>query len=181
VDPSRANWFWLKSGKGNRIIKERGTMELRRVVWEEMIFANMRANYFAELVSHYQKIEKTLRVVSLVSSSGAAATVLTAAPDWIKIGFPIIAAFVSLWLLFSQYGMMSRDAADLHVGWDGLAGDYERLWNHLEDPNAEALYYQIYERGESLSKTGTRFPNRKKRVSYWMDHSEQLLSARYSA
>jgi hypothetical protein len=154
-------------------------MELRRIVWEEMIFANMRASYFAELVSHYQSMEKALRVVSLVSSSAAAATVLTAAPSWVRLGFPITAAFVSFWLLFSQYGMMARDAADLHAGWDGLARDYERVWNHLDDPNSEALYHQIYERGATLSKASTKFPNRKKRVSYWMGHSEQLLSARY--
>ena len=153
---------------------------LRRRVWDEMLFAGMRANYFGELVSRYQSWEKWVRVAVLVSSSGAAATVLSSAPAFVKVGFPIVAAFGSLWLVFSQYGIMARDAADLHSGWSVIESNYERLWNHLDDPGSEREFEQIYERANALSKSGTRFPADKKRLDYWLDHAASLATARYA-
>jgi hypothetical protein len=152
----------------------------RRRVWDEMLFAAMRASYFGELVSHYQRLEKFVRVAVLVSSSGAAATVLSSAPDYVKLGFPVVAAFGSLWLVFSQYGMMARDAADLHSGWSVAESDYERLWNHLDDPGSEQRFDQIYDQANTLSKNGTRLPARKKRLDYWLDHAAGVATARYA-
>jgi len=43
---------------------------LRRCVWEEMLTADMRASYFAELVGHYLKLDKWLRVATLLAASG---------------------------------------------------------------------------------------------------------------
>lgn len=153
---------------------------LYRRVWDEMLFAGMRANYFGELVSRYQHLEKAIRVFVLVASSGAAATVLTSAPDWVKFGLPLLAAVGSFWLLFSQYSILARDAADLHAGWSSLEAEYERLWNHLDEPASETVFDQIYERGNGLSKAGTKFPNNKKRLGYWLDEVVQIANARYA-
>jgi hypothetical protein len=155
-------------------------MVLRRRVWDELLLAGMRANYFGELVARYQHVEKVIRVSVVVASSGAAATVLSSAPPWLKLGFPVIAAVASFWLVFFQYGLMARDAADLHSGWSGIEARYERIWNHLDMPNAEAEFYQVYDQAETLSKAGTRFPNRQKRLAYWLDRTVELLSARYA-
>jgi hypothetical protein len=140
----------------------------------------MRANYFGELVSRYQSWEKWVRIAVLFLSSGAAATVLSSAPAYVKLGFPLLAAFVSLWLVFSQYGIMARDAADLHSGWCAVESNYERLWNHLDDPGSEQKFDQIYEQANALSRTGTRFPARKKRLNYWLDHAASVATARYA-
>jgi hypothetical protein len=153
---------------------------LRRRIWDEMILAGMRANYFGELVLKYQKLEKAIRVAVLAASSGAAVTVLSSFPDVVKLGFPVLAAFGSSWLVFSQYGMMARDAADLHAGWSGIEARYERLWNHLDDPEVEVEFYRIYEQAEALSKAGTRFPNREKRLAYWLDRTAEIVTARYA-
>jgi hypothetical protein len=147
---------------------------LRRMVWEEMLYADMRANYFAELVGHYQNLDRSIRVCVLATSSGAAATTLSGAPPEIKLGLPLVAAGGSFWLLFSRYGMMARDAGDLHVGWYSIRTEYERLWNALTGSNAEAQYHQIYDRAEILSKTGTKFPNKKRRLRYWLEQATQL-------
>jgi hypothetical protein len=152
----------------------------RRRVWDEMLFAGMRANYFGELVSRYQSLEKVVRVAVLVSSSGAAATVLSSAPEYVKLFFPVAAACGSFWLVFSQYGMMARDAADLHSGWSVAESKYERLWNHLDGPGSEQEFDQIYEQANALSKNGTRFPARKKRLDYWLDHAACVATARYA-
>jgi len=153
---------------------------IRRIVWEEMLYADMRANYFAELVRMYQKRDKWLRVAVLLTSSGAVATALAEVAAWIKLATPILVAAGSFWLLMNQYAAFARDAADLHSGWSGLAKDYERLWNHLDEPEAEATYNQIYERGESLSRMGTKFPTKSKRLDYWLDQAAALAIARYA-
>jgi hypothetical protein len=154
--------------------------DLHRRVWDEMLFAGMRANYFGELVSRYQHFEKAIRVFVLVASSSAAATVLTSAAEWVKFGLPLLAAGGSFWLLFSQYSMLARDAADLRSGWCSLEAEYERLFNHLDDAGSEAVFDQIYERGNGLSKAGTKFPSNKKRLSYWLDEVAQVANARYA-
>ena len=153
---------------------------LRKIVWEEMLCGNMRANYFAELLRTYQRRDKWLRVGILVASSGAVATALPEISAWTKLLAPILAVSGSIWLLISQYSSLARDAADLHSGWSGLARDYERLWSHLDDPQAEAKFHQIYECGESLSKTGAKFPYKAKRLEYWLDQAGNLAAARYA-
>jgi hypothetical protein len=153
---------------------------LRKLVWEEMLFADMRANYFAELLRNYQARDKFLRVAVLIASSGAVGTTLAQLDAPAKITVPVIAAAGSFWLLISQYSSLARDAADLHAGWSGVAKDYERLWNHLEDADAEANYQQIYDRGESLSRVGSKFPNKPERLAYWLDQAAALAVARYA-
>src|SRR5580658_9095211 len=112
--------------------------DLRQCVWEEMLMADMRANYFAELVNHYLKLDKYLRVATLVAASGTVGTALSQWNADIRLGVPIAATATSFWLLISQYGSMARDASDLHSGWSGVKRDYERLWNNLDRPDAEA-------------------------------------------
>jgi hypothetical protein len=125
-------------------------------------------------------MEKAMRVFVLVASSGAAATALTSAPDWAKLGFPLLALAGSFWLLFSRPNMLARDAADLHAGWNVVEAKYERLWNHLDEADAETIFNRIYDEANSLSKAGTKFPNKKKRLAYWLDQTAQIASAGYA-
>jgi len=152
---------------------------LRKLVWEEMLYADMRANYFGELVRHYLLLDKTLRVLTLVAASGSVASALTESGP-AKLIVPIVATAISFWLLISQYGSLARDAGDLHGGWGTIARDYTDLWNSLELPGAEARYQTIFDRGEGLSKAGTKFPNKKKRLNYWLDHAAAIAQARYA-
>lgn|ERR1039458_2579727 len=154
--------------------------DFRRRVWDEMLFAAMRANYFGEMVLWYQNLEKWIRVVILVASSGAAATVLAKTPDWLKLGLPIIAAAGSFWLILSQFGMLAREASDIHAGWNSVEARYERLWNSLEEPGSEMLFDQIYDSANALSKAGTKFPNRQKRLAHCLDQASQIATARYA-
>ena len=74
---------------------------LRKLVWEEMLYADMRANYFGELVRRYLLWHKTLRVATLVGTSGSlAAALLSSGPA--KIAVPILATALSLWLLIAS-------------------------------------------------------------------------------
>jgi hypothetical protein len=76
--------------------------------------------------------------------------------------------------------MLARDAADLHAGWNTVESQYERLWNHLDDGDAETTFDRIFDEANSLSKAGTKFPNRKKRLAYWLDQTAQVAVSRYA-
>lgn len=154
--------------------------KLRQCVWEEMLTADMRANYFAELVGHYLKLDKWLRVATLLAASGTVGSALSQWNEGVRLAVPIVATGVSFWLLLSQFGSMARDASDLHSGWSAIKRDYERLWNHLDVPDAEEQYHQIYDRAEVLSKSGTKFPNKKDRLGYWLDQAARIATARYA-
>ena len=153
----------------------------QKVVWEEMLYAQMRSNYFAELVRHYMKWDRGLRVLALLSSSGVVVTVLSQTnTEVLKLGVPIIAATISFWLLLSQYSSMARDASELHTGWGAVARDYEGVWNDLSGVNAQTRYQQAYDRAEALSKSGAKFPNKQDRLNYWLDQAAALGMARYA-
>ena len=153
---------------------------LHKIVWEEMIFANMRAKYFADLVRVYQERDKWVRVAVLVLTSGSMATAMLSLDQNLKVGLLILATIGSLWLLLSQYSTLSRDAGDLSVEWGRIANEYERVWNHLYDPEAEANYQRIYADADKLTKPGAKFPKSGKRLNYWFEHSVQMLVGRYN-
>jgi hypothetical protein len=153
---------------------------LRKSVWEEMLMADMRANYFAELVRHYLRWDKALRWSSLIFTSGSLLSALSQAPAAVKVIAPVIATAISFWLLMSQYSTMARDASDLHRGWSGIAREYERLWNNLESRDTEARYNEIYERAQGLSNSGIKFPNKEDRLGYWLDQAAMLARSRYA-
>ena len=153
---------------------------LRKCVWEEMLTADMRSNYFAELVRHYLLFDKALRVATLIAASGAVGTAVAQLGSGLKLIAPILAAAGSFWLLVSQYGSMARDASDLHAGWSAVARDYERLWNELDSPGSEAKYHEIYDRAEELSRSGVKFPNKKGRLTYWLDQAASMAASRYA-
>jgi hypothetical protein len=114
---------------------------------------------------------------------GASGTVGTASSQWeegIRIGVPIVATAISFWLLTRQHRSLARAAADLHSGWSEVKRDYEKLWNGLDSDDAEKLHHQIYDRAESLSKNGTKFPNNKARLNYWLDQAAKIATARHA-
>src|SRR5207245_2873377 len=124
--------------------------------------------------------DKGLRALALLASSGVVVTVLSqASAELLKFGVPIVAAAISFWLLLSQYTSMARDASELHVGWSSVARDYERVWTSLSAADAQARYQQIYDRAESLSSSGAKFPNKIDRLNYWLDQAAALSIARY--
>ena len=152
---------------------------LNKIVWEEMVYANMRASYFGDLVRVYQHRDQYIRIAVLLLTSGSMATAVLSLDQNVRLILPVLATAGSLWLLLSQYSALSRDAGELSLDWGNFAKEYERLWNHLADPNAEASYEQIYENAGKLTKQGAKFPQRGKRLEHWFDHSVEMLVGRY--
>lgn len=153
---------------------------LRIRVWEEMLLAEMRANYFAEYALRYQNLDRWIRIGVLLASCGATATALPSADPAVKLGLPIIAAAGSLWALVYQFGMLARDASGLHIEWAAIHTEYERLWCHLDKADAEDLFHSIYAKGNALSVNALKFPNRKERLGELLDDAARMASARYA-
>ena len=63
-----------------------------------MVYGNMRASYFGDLVRVYQERDKWIRAAVLVLSAGSMATVMLSLDQSVKLVFPMLATAGSLWL-----------------------------------------------------------------------------------
>lgn len=157
---------------------------LAYTVWEEMLAAQMRALYFGELVTRYQRMDRILGVALLILTSGAATTILSRLPDpfyWITAFLTIASAAVSAWRLLARYSDYAARAADLNLQWDHLAADYERLWNNLYAEDAETRLAELQARGRELSKASTHFPANRRMLIRWWDYVSAQNLAKYGS
>ncbi len=153
---------------------------LYRRLWEEMVYANMRANFFGELVRVHQNWDKCLRLLVLLLSSGSAVATFSTFPGWLRLALPVVATLASLWLFLSQHSTMSRDAADLNSGWQDFAARYEYLFNHIHDEGTEKAFYETFDAAGKLSAKASKFPQRGRRLQYCENKAAEILKARYA-
>lgn len=142
-------------------------------VWENMLAAEVRANYFADLVGRYNQQQKYLTWGTLVASSAAAGAVILNLPEWLaflRLLLPLGAAATSLFSLVQQNQKRAQDAAELHLRWNRLAADYERLWENTYAEDAAERLDTLTERSADVSKSGTSFPNEPEVLARWQDH-----------
>jgi hypothetical protein len=139
-------------------------------VWERMVEAEVRSLYFGDLANRYTRRKQIISGLSFFLSSGAAATIIAKAPDWVPVG------------LDRYISSMTK----LHCGWNELASAYERLWNRWRADDAERIFEELIKRGMDLSELATEMPYREKLMDKWRDlvysrfrpdvHSKQLSS-----
>ncbi len=140
-------------------------------VWEGWLSAETRANYFAELGTSYAQFQTGLTWITLVASSGAAATVVGGlGPTWAKSVLTIATAGASLWSLVKQYAKRYADCSDLHFKWNRLASEYKALWENMYSEDAAQRLRQLEERAAELSKSGMAFPYKKRAMLKWENH-----------
>lgn len=108
-------------------------------VWEAMLGAEIRANYFAELAGKYQKRQRWATWGSLILSSGAAATVIANLPEnwvWVRYVLVLGTAGLSAYSVAMNNQKFAVDSADLHARWNKLAKDYESIWENVYTDDA---------------------------------------------
>ena len=139
--------------------------------WEEWLASEVRANYFAELVGHYQRRQRNLMWGILVLSSGAFTTSLS---DWLPQQYrwfrailPLLAAGLSLWLLLARYERSAAECSDLFLEWSGLGREFKGLWENMYLDGASDTLTSLLDKRDKLSKRCTNFPNRRDRVLKW--------------
>ena len=123
-------------------------------VWEKMLEAEVRSLYFGDLATSYTKRKQAITGLSFILSSGAAATV-AAHTSWL---YPLVTSAISAALTgYSIAVGLDRKAATmakLHASWNQLQADYERLWYHWGDDDAEAQFDALQKQERIASETG---------------------------
>ena len=140
-------------------------------VWENMLAAETRALYFADLASRYTRRKQWITGGSFFLSSGAAASVIGKLPEWVPISLALIVAVASAYSialgLDRKIGVMTK----LHSAWTQISAEYDRLWNHVRDEDAEAQYMAILQKEKEPSELATtEAPNDQKLLGKWQDH-----------
>ena len=142
-------------------------------VWEGMLEAEIRANYFADHSSHLHSRQRLATWATLLLSSGAAVSVLASLPadySWIRIVLTFATAGISAYSVAMQNQKFAVDAAELHLRWNRLAKDYENIWENVYADDAEDRLRVLDERASEISKAATPFGYRKRAMLRWEEH-----------
>lgn len=144
-------------------------------VWEGMLGAEIRANYFADYTNRFHRRQRVATFGSVLFSSGAFVSfVLTNPAPWVteylRPGLTLLTAIISTYSLVAQNQKSAIDAADLHARWNKLAHEYELLWEDVYADSAQATLEALEQRGMELSKSGTSFPNDEAAMLRWENH-----------
>ena len=149
----------------------------RKDVWEGWIGAEIRANYFADMCGRYQSEQKILTWMTLIFSSGAAATFITDwlphSLQWIRPVLTLVTAALSFLILLQQNQKRITECADLHFRWNRLGNEYKALWDDMYSPDALNKLRGLEEKEAELSKSSTAIPNKKRAMLIWQDHVER--------
>ena len=142
-------------------------------VWEGMLGAEIRANYFADLSGRLHVRQRSATWLTLVLSSGAVVSVVASLPpehSWIRIALTVATAGISAYSVVMQNQKFAVDASDLHARWNGLAKDFESLWENVYASDASARLSALEDRKTELSKAGSAFKYDERRMLRWETH-----------
>jgi len=135
------------------------TLLQQKRVWENMLGAEIRENYFADLSGRYANKQRLATWFTLLVSSGAAVSMLTNLPDrlvWIRETLAIVAAAISLHSVVMQNQKFAVDSSDLHARWGRLAHDYQGLWTTYIQRTPSKCWISFSRRRESCRRPGHR-------------------------
>lgn len=135
-------------------------------IWQRMLEAEVRSMYFADLAAKYTKQKQIITGVSFFLSSGAAAT-LIASLKTIPIVLSIIVAILMAYSIAVNLDVRIRTLSKLHNEWNFLDWEYEHLWNHWSDSDAEDTLDKLIERARAASEIATEMPDDPERMSKW--------------
>ena len=162
----RLYWLIMESSTLSRFEEE--------TLWQNMLGAETRADYFAELSSRYRRFQFRISLGVLVLSSGAFFSLVTSiippSLQWIKPFLAFCTAFLSAWSLLARNENKANETADLHLRWQNLALDYKHVWCDVTQENAGDRLREIEKQEAALSKSGTSFPNDKKLLALCQDN-----------
>jgi hypothetical protein len=142
-------------------------------VWEGMLSAEIRANYFADLSGQFYSRQRWATWASFVFSSGALVSLLASLPEqylWIRPALVFPTALLSAYSVVMQNQKFAVDSSDLHARWNRLAKEYEAVWENVYADDALERLNALEDRATDLSKAGAPFKYDKSRMLKWKEH-----------
>jgi hypothetical protein len=142
----------------------------QKQLWEEWLGAETRANYYADLCTHFRRLDDGLNWAVLLLSSGAAVSFLTKLPDQCKAAIAVVVAGVSLYSILQKNLTKISECTDLSFRWNSLALDCQELWNDIYVEDGPQRLQALVRKDAEISKTAHVLPNDQKRMLKWEEH-----------
>ncbi|MGO4882603.1 MAG: hypothetical protein ACLP59_17570 [Bryobacteraceae bacterium] len=135
-----------------------------------MLAAETRSLYFGDLASRYASRKQWITGLSFFLSSGAAATVIAKSSEWVPVGLAVVVAVINAYAVSVNLDSKITTMAKLHGLWKQIGSDYNRLWNHVYDADAEEQSERITTSEKEASELATtNAPNDEKLMAKWQD------------
>jgi hypothetical protein len=142
----------------------------RTQAWENMLAAETRALYFGDLASRFTSYKQWITGLSFFFSSGAAATLLGKAPEWVPIVLSLAVAAMTAYSIAVGLDRKISTMAKLHSAWNTISQEYNHLWSHIGDEDAESQLERLVEMSREPSELATtEAPNDEKLLGKWQD------------
>ena len=136
-------------------------------VWQRMFEAEVRSLYFAEIAARYSRRKRIITGVVFFLSSGAAATLIGSLPKLIPTILSLVVAVLTAYSIAVSLDARIGKLSKLHYEWNYLESEYERLWNHWRDEDAEKALADLVRRAREISETSTEFTCDEKLIQKW--------------
>ena len=136
-------------------------------IWEKMIGAEVRSLYYGDLATRCNKVKQIITGVTFFLSSGAAATLAAKAPNWIPLVLAVFGAILMAYSIAVNLDKRASALSKLHYQWNHLSADYENLWNHWYEDDAEEVLERLLRRAREASEAGTELPYNEKLIEKW--------------
>ena len=140
-------------------------------VWQMTYEAEVRAFYFGDLASRYTRRKQIITGMSFFLSSGAAATILASSPKWVPISLSAVAAILTAYSISVNLDRKALTMAKLHSTWNRLAVEYERLWHHWYQDDAQTILEELQDRSIEASESGTEAPYDERLLDKWAERA----------
>jgi hypothetical protein len=151
---------------------ERPTLSEAQITraWEGMLGAEIRANYFADLVSRSNTRQKVSTWAALFLSSGALATISVSLPAKFQWTLIALSAAVNLYSLVQQNHKKAVDAVKLHSRWLRIANAYTEVWENVYASDAKDKLDAATAMEAEASEASNGFPYEKRQMLKWERH-----------
>jgi hypothetical protein len=94
----------------------------------------------------YARRKQVITGVSFFLSSGAAATLIASAPKWIPTTLAVIVALFAAYSMAVGLDRRIGAVCKLHSEWNHLNSEYERLWDHWYEEEAQETLTELLKR-----------------------------------
>lgn len=146
-------------------------------VWRDMLAAETRSYYFADLAARVTSQKQWITGSILFLSSGAAVSFLTELPRWVASGMSLVVTGLTIYVVSAGLDSRAAKLQDLHSAWSRIYDDYQGLWSHTYADTAEDELEAIRERERDASaRAAVGLATNEKLVAKWQDWVNSLHS-----